>query len=185
MNTRLKIICILFSITYLFMIGDTLYQTIYIDVTNIDIDNEGAYQAGNSLGKKIATGEIASPWLEVFLPVVGISIISLSCLFLLIYIPIKTYRVIRSVIKNDLFDLKNIKRIRMVGYALLLLFSLALALYPLIQHVYTNILSIPLKENIGSIRDDYPYLIIGLLVLLFAEVMKISHTIKEENDLTV
>ena len=182
MNTRLKIICILFSIAYLFVIGDSIYE--FISANNAaPEDHRNYYELGHDYGVRAANGEVPNIWMGVILPVISLIIIGTTIIALFIYIPIKTYRVIRSVIKDNLFDLKNIKRIRMIGYALIIAFVLSLAFYPLANYMYANLLQT--TNEMGSIRDEYLLLLMGLLVLLFAEVMKISHSIKEENELTV
>ena len=38
---------------------------------------------------------------------------------------------------------------------------------------------------IFSMQSEYYWLLFGLVTLLFAEILKISHTMKEEQDLTV
>jgi hypothetical protein len=36
-----------------------------------------------------------------------------------------------------------------------------------------------------SMKNEYIFLLFGLITLLFAEILKISHTMKEEQDLTI
>lgn len=184
MNTRLKIICILFSIAYLFIIGDTVYEAINVEHSSMD-EQRDYYQLGYEYGQRAAKGEVPNVWIGVLLPAIGMALVGLTIMALFVYIPIKTYRIIRSVIKDNLFDLKNIQRMRMVGYALLLIFVLSLIFYPLVNYIYINVLQTPITSELGNIRDEYYLLLMGILVLLFAEIMKISHSLKEENELTV
>lgn len=188
MNTRLKIICIIFGLAYLFVIGDYVYQNITFEMPQeieTQLESKDYYALGYDYGTRAKQGELPNPIIGIILPLIGMILTSLSILFFLIYIPVETYKTIRSIIKNDIFDQKNIKRMRRIGYSLLIIFILLLILYPLFYYMYQNILGIDLKSDMGSIRDDYTFLLMGLLVLLFAEVMKISHTIKEENDLMI
>lgn len=184
MNTRLRIICILFCVAYLFVIGDTVYEVISVELSSTEEDRDNR-QIGYEYGRKATQGEALNVWIGVFLPAIGMLVVALTIVGLFVYIPVKTYRIIRSVIKDNLFDLKNIQRIRMVGYALLLIFVLSLIFYPLANNFYVNILKSTSIVEMESIRDEYHLLLMGLLVLLFAEIMKISHKIKEENELTV
>jgi|GEM_PF-5874420 len=188
MNIRLKIICILFSVAYLFVIGDAIYQSVSYkmpsEIQN-QLDSTDFYALGYQYGSRAANGEAPGIILGVIAPVTGMILIYLAVIFFLIYVPIQTYKMIRSVIKNNIFDQNNITRMRKIGYALLIVFALNLILYPLTIYLYQNFFGISIGNEIGSIRDDYSFLLTGLLVLLFAEIMKISHTIKEENELTV
>ena len=111
--------------------------------------------------------------------------VSFLLLFLLIYIPIQVYKVIRSVIKNDIFDITNIKRIRRIGYAILAVFACVLYTAFIFTAEAKELFQLENYKIVFSISEDYYYLLIGLVTLLFAEIMKISHTMKEEQDLTI
>jgi hypothetical protein len=112
-------------------------------------------------------------------------ILAFPFLFLALSIPILTYKVIRSIVKNEIFELQNIQRIRRIGYFLLILFVLS---------VYASFISVAEAQSAirlenykitFSIQGEYYWLLFGLVTLLFAEILKISHTMKEEQDLTV
>ncbi|GHT27814.1 hypothetical protein FACS189432_04910 [Bacteroidia bacterium] len=110
---------------------------------------------------------------------------SFVVLFLLIYIPIQVYKTIRSVVKNEIFEMKTIHRIRRIGYALLLIFGF-LVYHSFVDYAISKaLISMEDYKIVFSIQEEYIFLLFGLVTLLFAEILKISHTIKEENDLTV
>lgn len=185
MNTRLKIICLLFAIAYLFIIGDTIVQSFTVEIPE-ELQIDDPYQMGIDKGKRIHDAlEGRSPFWTLFVPGLITILLSISLLGLFTYIPILTYKVIRSIVKDNIFDMINIKRIRKIGYALLIAFLAALPIYPLTQYLYSFLFGISDISALGSIRDDYSLCLFGLLVLLFAEILKLSLHIKEENDLTV
>jgi hypothetical protein len=104
---------------------------------------------------------------------------------ILIFIPIQVGKVIRSIIRNEIFDVRNVRRLRLSGYALLIVFALS-AVFGYISTIDARNLVHPLDYNIiFSLKEDYIYLLFGLATLLFAEILKISHGMKVENDLTV
>jgi len=112
-------------------------------------------------------------------------IVSFCLMVILIYIPVQVGKVIRSVLKNEIFDMKNVKRLRKTGYALLLVFVLA-ATFGIIYTIDArNLIQLADYRIIFSLKEDYIYLLFGLATLLFAEILKISHTMKEEQELTV
>lgn len=189
MTKRLKIICILFGLSYIFIIGDTIYHSIVSSIDMMELtskvsDEVDFYQKGYEMGKSMAEGDYL-PMLKYMFASTGTLLVSVLSLLLIVYIPIQTYKVIRSVIRNNIFDPKNIKRIRLIGYAILLLFLFAITLYPLTGYMYSLLGAEFPAGSFGSLRDDYDLLLFGFLVLLFAELMKITQSYKEENDLMI
>lgn len=106
-------------------------------------------------------------------------------LFLIIYIPVQAYKVIASVVKKDIFDLNNIRRLRMIGYSLLITFILVMIMGYIWTMTSRSLVELEDYKILFSVSEEYFYLLFGLIVLLFAEVLKISHKMKEEVDLTV
>lgn len=185
MNTRLKIICILFALAYLFVIGDTCVQLFSFDMPE-EYSTQDAYELGYAYGNKVREGLVpAAPFWGLIFPTIVVALLFILSIGLLIYIPIQTYKVIRSIVRDEIFDPHTTQRIRRIGYACLVTFLINIPLFSLTQYLYYAFLDIQDLSQYGSIRDDYSLLLIGLLVLLFAEVLKISHSIKEEHDLTV
>jgi hypothetical protein len=227
MNTRLKIICILFGLTYLFIIGETIYNELLPAFSSGFskglAEGESMHQKNNAsiegaedfffyvkpkagrfsfpmalLNQKTGQSiqvetnmflvEISKPFkLPVWLIVADICylLLAFGLLFLSIYIPILVYKVIRSIVKNGIFDPVNIKRIRRIAYSIFIIFGIA-AYSSLIHSIKAKtLISLEDYKIIFSIRDDYSFLLMGFITLLFAEILKISHRMKEEVDLTV
>ena len=183
MNTRLKIICILFAIAYVVTLVGIMISQLSVDQSQL--------RATLDLSKLNESIDSLSRWgmLWLLLGSIFILLIGLFGGFIfLFYIPFQIYKVIKSIVNDKIFDLQNIKRIRLIGYSILLYFALAIIfIYPYAKYIlYLAAIEMEyLGMDILSPNQEYFLLLIGLLTLLFAEVMKISHTIKEENDLTV
>ncbi|MCL2416566.1 MAG: DUF2975 domain-containing protein [Bacteroidales bacterium] len=105
-------------------------------------------------------------------------------LYAIVIIPIQVFRIVRSITKNKIFDFTNIKRLRMVGYALLVIYIADLVMryleYKIASHV-VHIEGYTLQMGSGNLT----LVMLGFVVLMFAEVLKISVPLKEEQDLTV
>jgi hypothetical protein len=233
MNTRLKIICILFGVAYLFIIGEFIINEAISsfkaglsdeepEVKNINTEDDSSGvdsstdlfdsfyfyvkpKAGKNsyptsmlnkkteelvqaeaeiLSVKIRKQEVKIPtWLVVARVFQIIS--AFVIFFFLIYIPILVYKVIRSIIQNKIFDNIIVKRIRRIGYSILITFG-SLVYFSSVSTIGAKIL-IDLEDYkiVFSLNEEYSLLLMGLMTLLFAEILKISHTIKEENDLTI
>ncbi len=104
-----------------------------------------------------------------------------------IYIPIESFRIIRSIVRNNIFDDANIHRISRIGYGVLFLF-----LVRLIDAVQSVITAKQQMINIEHYRIAFPMsegdtflLLSGICILIIVEVLKIATRMKEEQDLTV
>jgi len=230
MNTRFKIVCVLFGIIYFYFIGMSIIQGIpgfkagFKDGRNAaDRDHHrGAYSEGNEsrfletiefhinpvsgeysfpnsvLNLKTGTTIFAefplvkakvdkSPlpkWISTLSTVFAL-IIAFPLLFAIVFIPVQIFRVIRSIVKNEIFDARNVNRIRWIGYSLLLIF---------VTELFTNIVytieahALVSMENyriVFRMDDELNTLLFALVTFMFAEILKISHTMKEEQDLTI
>ncbi len=234
MNARLKVICILFSIAYLFAIGQYFWGHVAIDVSagHNNAEEQSGSDAGNrddglgvqanaelnvtydfgikpvkgtdplsttmmnqktgnpvnlGIGEVSAKSEIldnASGRVKVFRNI-GL-FFHFLIVVIFIYIPVLSFRTVRSISRNVIFDIKNIRRIRRIGYALL---------FGFIGMIMSEYLStIAVREIFEFENFEIPvsfsetntmFLLFGLAVLLFAEILKISVKMKEEQDLTV
>jgi hypothetical protein len=228
MNTRLKIICILFGFAYFYIIGEHIvtediadfmtgfnegrssakdfwgknekkeivgadtyffsakpqnglgsFPTSFVNLKNSSfiLANVGSFRAKVANPIKLPIGLIVARGFALFF--------SFFVLILFIYIPIQTYKTIRSVIKNEIFEIKTIHRIRRIGYTLLLIFGFSVY-YSFVDYATSKaLISLEDYKIVFSLKEDYTFLLFGLVTLLFAEILKMSHTIKAENDLTV
>lgn len=103
---------------------------------------------------------------------------------LLLVIPFLLFKILFSVIKDEVFDHKNIKRFQWIGYIVLMF--LTSQLLGTLNDYWT------IKNQAGFETYDvvykfngYSYLFLGFGTLLFAEILKISTQIKKENELTI
>ena len=226
MNTRLKIICVLFGIAYFYFVGATIIDEIPSFVSGFNEGRRSAhnYDARNNLDEtdrtetvyfdvnpisgyhsfpssmiNLKTGNQVQAKLLQFTAKVDktqlppklkvgrtfLFIFVFPLFFVIIFIPIQIYRVISSIVKNGIFNPRNINRIRWIGYCLLYFF---------IVGIYANFISTAEARALVNFEDyqiifkmseEYYWLLFALVTLLFAEILKISHTMKEEQDLTI
>lgn len=105
-------------------------------------------------------------------------------LYAFVLIPVQTFRIVRSITRNKIFDFANIKRLRQIGYALLVVYVLHLVMNYFDYKIASYVVQVEgylLRMSWG----DITLLLLGFVVLMFAEVLKISVPLKEEQDLTV
>ena len=227
MNTRLKIICILFGIAYFYFVGAAIideipdfkasfregtnkankqfetnsmsYDTYKTETVFFNVKPIPGFRTFPSNMVNLKTGNpirIEFPILiakveKKQLPVWITSgyfffvLLALPLLLAIIFIPIQIYRVIRSIVKNEIFNPRNINRIRWIGYCLLFIFA---------GEVFVNFISTAEARALVNLEDyqiifkmseEYYWLLFALVTLMFAEILKISHTMKEEQDLTI
>ena len=105
--------------------------------------------------------------------------------FLLLFIPVQAYKTIRSIVKDEIFNMKTITRIRRIGYALLIVFGCTIFTEFILYLVSKQLIDLRDYDIVFSAKSNYIFLLFGLVTLLFAEILKISHTMKEEQDLTI
>ncbi|MDR1652150.1 MAG: DUF2975 domain-containing protein [Prevotellaceae bacterium] len=122
---------------------------------------------------------------ETFLIEMLLSIFAWAALFILILIPVLIFKIIRSIVKDDVFNVLNIRRLKWTGYALVFLFVFHLLNYLQVYITAKKLLELQNYEIVFTMGESYLYLIMGIGTLLFAEILKISTKIKEENELTV
>jgi hypothetical protein len=228
MNTRLKIICILFGTIYFYIIGEYVvteavseftagfkegfnegrnaalatfdnlpmeYKTCFLNaipqkglgaypISFTNLKNSSAIHIAPTIFRAKVENPVKLPtWINI---AYGFEIFfAFIILFLLIYIPVQAYKTICSIVKNKIFEEDTVYRIRRIGYALLIVFGLG---------VYTSVVSyfeskalISLEEYkiVFSVKENYIFLLFGLITLLFAEILKMSHKMKIEQDLTI
>ncbi len=113
-------------------------------------------------------------------------IFSFATLFILIYVPILSFKTIKSIAKDDIFDKNNIRRIRRIGYSLIVVFLFSL-FYAIVSKATTEyLLSLKNYKVIFPLGgEDIFILTLGIVILIFAEILKMATRIKEEQDLTV
>ncbi|MDM8153900.1 DUF2975 domain-containing protein [Bacteroides gallinaceum] len=102
-----------------------------------------------------------------------------------IYAIVQFVKMIRNIHRNIIFDWANVKRLRRLGFSLILCFCCSLVTFAINNHLVSQVIS--LKDCDFSIAFQFsdPTLLIGFTSLLFAEIFAIGLRLKEENDLTI
>lgn len=102
-----------------------------------------------------------------------------------IYAIVQFVKMIRNIHRNIIFDWANVKRLRRLGFSLILCFCCSLVTFAINNHLVSQVIS--LKDCDFSIAFQFsdPTLLIGFTALLFAEIFAIGLKMKEENDLTI
>lgn len=102
-----------------------------------------------------------------------------------IYAIVQFVKMIQNIHRNIIFDWANVKRLRRLGFSLILCFCCSLVTFAINNHLVSQVIS--LKDCDFSIAFQFsdPTLLIGFTSLLFAEIFAIGLRLKEENDLTI
>jgi hypothetical protein len=109
---------------------------------------------------------------------------SFVVIFIVIYIPVLFFKMMKTLRNEVVFDKKNITYMRKIGVLLLLYYVVSLI---------TNYISYQKNVIIFDFADykiqrepnDLIWLLLGLVVLLFAEILSKGSKIQEEQDLTI
>lgn len=111
--------------------------------------------------------------------------LTIIVLILGVWIPFLVVKILRSLQHSEVFERINLKRINRIGMILLGIGILG----SLIQ--FTNILSAEYLVDLTHYRFtyskviDFNAIIMGIVILIMNEVMRIAVEIKEEQDLTI
>ena len=112
-------------------------------------------------------------------------VLAFFALFAIIFIPVQVFRIVRSITRSKVFEVVNVKRLRYIGYAILLIYGMGLVIYFLDYKIASHVVQIEGYLLQWTWWREMSLLLLGLVVLAFAEVLKISVRLKEEQDLTV
>lgn len=94
-------------------------------------------------------------------------------------------RLIVSINKSDIFNWRNVRRLRYLGVALILGFSCSFLVAYLSYRSVTEVFSLRGYDLIFSDVLDITMLVLGLCSLIVGEVFAIGLKMKEEQDLTI
>ena len=116
---------------------------------------------------------------------VFLSLLDWMVMICCIYAIVQFVKMIRNIHRNIIFDWANVKRLRRLGFSLILCFCCSLVTFAINNHLVSQVIS--LKDCDFSIAFQFsdPTLLIGFTSLLFAEIFAIGLRLKEENDLTI
>ncbi|MDH8702086.1 hypothetical protein M2138_001440 [Dysgonomonadaceae bacterium PH5-43] len=188
MSNRLKIICVLFAAVYVFIVGDTIFS--------LFASNHGGYETqidtfGIKENLSLKAAEDGKPLflLKTITSVVFMCIAYLATFFIsCIYVPIQYYKLLRSIHNNVIFDFNNVKTIKKIGNATIINFLITvIILLPLIRYIF-HYGGIDINSTTFGVFRTAEYLdilLMGLLTLLFGEILRIALSMKEEQDLTI
>ena len=112
-------------------------------------------------------------------------VLSFFAAFAIIFIPVQAFRIVRSITRSKVFEVVNVKRLRYIGYAILLISGMGLVMYYLNYRIASHVVQIEGYLLQWAWWREMSLFLLGLVVLAFAEVLKISVRLKEEQDLTV
>lgn len=105
-------------------------------------------------------------------------------LFIMLYIPIRFFILMRVLSRESIFDRPNIKHMRCIGVALLV-FYVSGQVMSLIEYLEMKRHFLFTAYTLEWHQADPLVLLLGILVLLFAEVLNRASSLKEEQDLTI
>lgn len=113
------------------------------------------------------------------------SLLTLLQLGLYIWAIVLFIRLIISINKSDIFNWRNVRRLRYMGAALILGFSCLFLVAYLGYRSATEVFSLRGYDLIFSDLVDITMLVLGLCSLIVGEVFAIGLKMKEEQDLTI
>lgn len=113
------------------------------------------------------------------------AILTLGVLILGIWIPFLVVRILKSLQNSQVFDRANLARINRIGVILLLVGIVGTVIQ--VINIYSAQYMVELVNYKFSYAKavDFNAIIMGVIVLIMNEVLKISIEIKEEQDLTI
>jgi hypothetical protein len=113
------------------------------------------------------------------------SLFSFFILILAIWFPFLVVRIVKSLQNSEVFDRKNLKRIQRIGVILLTVGVLS-SIFQAIN-VYSAQSMVDLSHYRFSYAKviDFSPIIMGVVILIMNEILRIGIEIKEEQDLTI
>lgn len=156
----------------------------YLDSTEINTKTGEALQIrANNISILVNSSTEKPVWWNVLQVVFGAFI--LSVLILGVWILVLVLKILFSLQKSDVFDRINLKRINRIGLIIILIGVISTAL----QFININSAQylIELEHYVFSYAKfiDYNSLIMGVVILIMNEILRMAIEIKEEQDLTI
>jgi len=113
------------------------------------------------------------------------SLLVLMTLVLGIWIPFLVVKIVKSLQNSEVFDRKNLKRIQRIGIILLVVGILGTLLQAI--NIYSAQSMVDLSHYRFSYAKviDFSPIIMGVVILIMNEILRIGIEIKEEQDLTI
>jgi len=104
---------------------------------------------------------------------------------LLIYIPILIIRFLLSLSDEIVFKKKNIRILKQLGISLILYYIIYYAFYWYSFKINQTLFDFANYKITQSFETDFAWVLVGVFVLLFAEILSKGSEIQEEQDLTI
>lgn len=104
---------------------------------------------------------------------------------LLIYIPVLFFKFVFSLIKEVVFDKKNIKTLRKLGVSLILFYLVYYAMDWCSLLINRTLFEFQHYKIAQSTDSDFIWVLLGIVVLLSAEVLSRGSKLQEEQELTI
>lgn len=209
MKSRLNIICILLLIVF----GGYCYNAIRDGIAggsdatrdsllnelkplyHVDITPKEGYELSDSMASKMINGsylkyQIASIKVEKeegpqgYIMTILLGLIAMPLIGMIIASVYLFIRLILSIRRKDIFDKKNVFRVRFISITIVLsgIFSLLIGYSN--YHIASN--SIQLHGyKVEQVEIHWGFLVIALLLAVFAEIYAQAIKLKEEQDLTI
>lgn len=102
-----------------------------------------------------------------------------------IFCLVQFFKLIRNINRGDIFSWKNVKYLRKLGWALILLFLCTFSTIVIGNHEAAQVLELKGCEYSNIFAFSDPSFILGFISLLVAEVFAKGLKLKEEQDLTI
>ena len=113
-----------------------------------------------------------------------VTLFSFISIFIVIYIPVLFFKLMKALMHEVVFDKKNIRYLRKIAVLLIV--------YYIVDFI-TNYISYRMNVSLFDFTDynilrepgDMIWLLLGIVLLLFAEILTKGSKIQEEQDLTI
>lgn len=113
------------------------------------------------------------------------SVLILAALLLGVWVPFLVVKIVRSLQNSEVFDRNNLKRINRIGIILLLIAVVGSLIKGI--NIYSAKIMVDLLHynfSYANVIDFNPF-IMGVVILIMNEILRISIEIKEEQDMTI
>jgi hypothetical protein len=157
------------------------YYSFPDSITNLETNEKISIRYENS---KVKADFYPARGKSVFVYELIETMISFLLFFIVIYIPLLFFKLMNSLYHEVVFDNKNIKLLRKMGILLVAYYVFSFAF----NHLYylTNTTMFTFKNYaIQRESTDTIWILLGIVVLLFAEILSKGSKIQEEQDLTI
>ncbi len=156
----------------------------YLDETEINIKTgEKVLIRPNNMTMMVHTLPDKPSWtliLQIFY-----FIFTVVTLVLGIWVPFLVVKIVRSLQHSEVFDRHNLKRIQRIGFILIIIGVVNTGLQIINIITAQSVIDLVHYNFTFSKAVDFSPLIIGIIVLIMNEILRIGTEMKEEQDLTI